>query len=118
MSTHTFMLDSVKSAVEMLIIDNASTLIHWIYQNMDKEPYVDPVVRVGLVQKILLKTQNDNVVDSDILEPVVDDLNFLLKSSKDPKQVDVYREELSFIKQCSIHSDMVTLNTNRNLISD
>jgi hypothetical protein len=109
--THSFELSEVKEATMKLIADNADHLIGYIYANKTRAPYDTPLVRVGLVMKTLLKT--DNTVKSETIDPVVNDLLGLIAEAKDPRLREVYQEELRFLNSCSILDDMITLNTQK-----
>jgi hypothetical protein len=107
--SQTFERPDVKIAARNLMKNMAPTLIKSIYRN--KEEYNEPVVRVGLVLKVLLKLDLEkNPLDSDILEPVIDDLRQVIKNTQDEFQKNIYEDELRYLKCCIIHSDMVTLN--------
>ena len=109
--THSFELPEVKDATMRLISDNAEHLIRYIYSNKTAEPYTNPLVRVGLVLKTLLKTTGSQAMKGEIIEPAINDLINLISSTKDPRLTDVYQEELRFLKSCTILDDMITLNT-------
>lgn len=113
--SQTFERADVKTATQQLILDNAEHLIKYIYDNKDKHPYDDPARRVGLALKTLLKLNTDGQpINGDVLEPVIEELQELKDRTKDALQQNIYDEELRFLKCCTIHSDMVTLNTVRN----
>jgi hypothetical protein len=109
--THSFELPEVKEATMKLIADNADHLICYIYKNKTTAPYNTPLIRVGLVMKTLLKT--DNTVKSETIEPVIHDLLSLISDAKDLRMTEIYQEELRFLKSCSILDDMITLNTQK-----
>jgi hypothetical protein len=110
--SHSFELPEVKEATLKLISDNATHLIKFIYDNQDQEPYNDPLVRVGLAMKTLLKADMESShLNSTIVDPVIADLLNMIASCKDSRLVPVYTEELRFLKSCTILDDMITLNT-------
>jgi hypothetical protein len=113
--SQTFERDDVKTATQQLILDNAEHLIKYIYDNKDTHPYDHPVVRVGLTLKTLLRLNTDGrPINGDVIEPVIEELTELKSATKDTLQRNIYDEELRYLKCCTIHSDMVTLNTVRN----
>ncbi len=110
--SHTFEMPEVKEATLTLISDNSNHLINYIYKNKSKAPYNIATTRVGLVMKTLLKTDSTSqLVTAATLEPVMEDLNILIKDSKDARIAEVYKEELRFLRSCTILDDMITLNT-------
>ncbi len=109
---HTFELTEVKDATMKLIADNADHLVKYIYENKGRAPYTDPSIRVGLVMKTLLKT--DNAIKSDTIEPAINDLLLLISQTTDSRRTEVYQEELRFLKSCTILDDMITLNAGNN----
>jgi hypothetical protein len=111
--THSFELPEVKDATMCLISDNAEHLIRYIYSNKEQKPYNTPLVRIGLVLKTLLKTNGNQAVKGDVIEPAINDLIDVIALTKDPMLTDVYQEELRFLKSCTILDDMITLNTQR-----
>lgn len=111
----TFELPEVKQATQQLISDNSEHLIRYIYEHIDKAPYNDPKIRVGLVLKTLLRSGDvTNTVSSEAVDPAIDDLQSLLTAEKNPSQRDTYAHEIRFLKHCTILDDMITLNTQRN----
>jgi hypothetical protein len=109
---HTFELAEVKEATLTLISENAKHLIQYIYNNKDRKPYNLANIRIGLVMKTLLKADSTSYsVSSDTLEPVVEDLLHLIRDCKDSGMAEVYKDELRFLRSCSILDDMITLNT-------
>ena len=109
---HTFELLEVKEATLTLISENAKHLINYIYDNKERKPYNIPNIRIGLVMKTLLKTDSTSYsVSAETLEPVIEDLLFLISDCKDNGMVEVYRDELRFLRSCCILDDMITLNT-------
>jgi hypothetical protein len=113
-ASQTFERKDVTDATLMLIQDNAEHLISYIYKNKDKAPYNDPVVRVGLTLKTLLKVDaNRCLIDGDVLEPAINELTQLRNNAKGTAQYSVYDTELRYLSCCVVHSDLVTLNTMR-----
>uniref|UniRef100_A0A6C0J7J9 Uncharacterized protein n=1 Tax=viral metagenome TaxID=1070528 RepID=A0A6C0J7J9_9ZZZZ len=108
----TFEGDSIKEATQTLILDNAEHLIKFIYEHKDHHPYDKPEVRVGLVLKTLMGANTETKpINGDIVEAVIEELTILRNTTKDTIQCNIYDEELRYLKFCTIHSDMVTLNT-------
>ena len=110
--SHTFELDNVQYACMHLISENAEFLINYIYDSTDREPYNDPVTRVGLVLKTLLKSGGDSVtVRSDVIEPATEDLQNLITSCDDLVKQKIYADELKFLRSCTLLDDLISLNT-------
>lgn len=110
MAEQTFERDDVKSATLQLIAENAKHLIQHVYDHTDT--YSDPVVRVGLVLKILLKSGKETqTVDAEVIEPAMEDLTQLINNTEDVSQKSIYSEELRFLKHCTFYNDLITLNT-------
>ena len=109
--SHTFELPEVTRATAQLISDNAEYLIRYIYKN--NEAYSDPVIRVGLVIKILLRGGEDasTPVDTTILDPVMRDLNDLVSHASNQIVRQIYTDELKFVRSCAISDDLISLNT-------
>ena len=110
--SHTFELDNVQQACAQLISENAEFLINHIYDSTDREPYNDPVTRVGLVLKTLLKSGGESVtVRSDVIEPATEDLQNLITSCNDLVKQKIYADELKFLRSCTLLDDLISLNT-------
>ena len=110
--SHTFELDDVNNASVQLISDNAESLINYIYDNTDKEPYNDPLTRVGLVLKTLLKSGGESVtVKANVIEPATDDLQNLITGCENLVQQKIYTDELKFLRSCTLLDDLISLNT-------
>jgi len=110
--THSFELPEVNDACALLISENAEVLIDYIYQNTEREPYNNPVVRVGLVIKTLLRSGNDVVtVNASIIEPATKDLTDLISASSNPVERKIYTDELKFLRRCTLLDDLISLNT-------
>lgn len=119
--SHTFELPLVKEATQKLISDNATLLINSIYSKKDESPYDDPVVRVGLVLKTLLRSgseTNTRAISSDIIDPALEDLLSLIKETTDQQQKEIYSEELRFLHSCTLLDDMITLNASKEHVHD
>jgi len=100
-----------------LILRNAEHLINYIYQNKDSVPYNKPEVRVGLVIKILIKS-DDISYSSDLLQPVINDLEQLFDDDEyintfdDPVQKKrALSQELSLINRFIELDETMTLNS-------
>lgn len=112
MASHTFELPEVNNACSQLISENASLLIDYIYNNTDRAPYNDPIMRVGLVLKTLLRSGNDSVtVNASTIEPATKDLQVLVNNAQSPIQRSIYMEELKFLRGCTLLDDLISLNT-------
>ena len=104
-------------ASAQLIIDNAATLIMYIYNN--KKKYTDPEIRVGLTIKILLKVES--CFDIDLLKPVINDIEYLLTNEtylnlfSNPALIKecLYKELLLINKYMEL-SETISLNTRNN----
>jgi hypothetical protein len=106
---NTFNLKPVNEATEELIGQNAEHLIKYIYDNKEVIPYKDPIIRIGLSLKTLLKANCEMPIDT--ISPVIDDLSELINTTTDITQRKTYLEELKFIQSCSINDDLISLNT-------
>jgi len=110
------MLDSVNNATTVLMTQNASYLINFIYNNTSFEPYNDRQIRVGLVLKMLLKSNEDTFTDGinmGIMAPVLDDMATLIREAPDNKARDILTEELKYIQSRTLLDDLISLNTQR-----
>ena len=106
---NTFNLKQVNEATEILIGQNAEYLIKYIYDNKEIAPYTDPIIRIGLALKTLLKANCEIPIDT--ISSVIDDLSELINTTKDRAARKTYLEELKFIQSCSINDDLISLNT-------
>lgn len=110
--SHTFELAEVNDACGLLISENAESLIDFIYQNTDRTPYDNPVIRVGLVLKTLLRSGNDSAkVGAASIEPATKDLSDLLVNSTSAIERKIYTDELKFLRSCTMLDDLISLNT-------
>ena len=110
--SHTFELDDVNNASVQLISDNAESLINYIYDNTEKEPYNDPLTRIGLVLKTLLKSGGESVtIKANVIEPATDDLQNLITGCENLVQQKIYTDELKFLRSCTLLDDLISLNT-------
>ena len=109
---HTFERPEIKQATLDLITRNAEHLIGYIYANSSEEPFTSRSVRVGLVLKVLLRTDSERTiaVTRDVIEPAIADMEALLEAERDPDTEAVYRKELNFLNHCTMLDDIVTLN--------
>lgn len=109
---HTFERPGINDACADLIAENAEQLINYINQNMHRAPYNNPVTRVGLVFKILLRTGNNTTkVSESAIEQATTDLKYLLAHSTDPVEQKIYTDELIFLRKCTALDDLISLNT-------
>lgn len=110
---HTFKLPEVAEACVELISENAEHLINFIYQHADRAPYNNARVRVGLAIKIILKPGEDTevVLEPTVLEPVMQDLDELIRSAETQTERKIYTDELRYIRDCTIRDDLISLNT-------
>ena len=110
--SHTFELPEVNDACALLISENAEVLIEYIYNNTDRAPYDNPVTRVGLVIKTLLRAGNDVVnVNAAVIEPATKDLHGLIDGAASPVERKIYTDELTFLQRCTLLDDLISLNT-------
>ena len=106
---NTFNLPSVNEATAELIGQNAVYLIDYIYANRSKAPYTDPLIRVGLVLKTLLKSNQE--LDMKTLSPAIEDLTTLINTTKDDTLRRAFNDELKYLQSCSVNDDLISLNT-------
>jgi hypothetical protein len=109
---NTFNLAEVNNATDMLIGQNAEYLINYIYEHQKIEPYVNPVIRIGLALKILLKSNKEFTITT--LSPTIDDLTLLINSSPDSELRKTYIDELKYVQSCTLNDDLISLNTTKN----
>jgi hypothetical protein len=109
MNTNTFNLVQVNEATAELIGHNAAYLINYIYAHKDRAPYSDPLTRVGLVLKTLLKSNRD--MDIQTLSPPIEDLTVLINEAVDPALRRTYLDELKYLRSCALNDDLISLNT-------
>lgn len=109
-------IDGIGKAAFQLVVDNASHLIKYIYDNKNTKPYSDPEIRVGLVIKILIKS--DTSYATGLLKPVIDDLEYLLSDReylqkfKDPvAKREALSKELSLLNRFLELDETMSLNT-------
>ena len=105
----------VELATSDLIIENANYLLSYIYSNIDKKPYDDPEIRIGLSLKIILKT--NITYDRSLMQPIIDDIEYLLGNEeyftyfKNPeKRKAKLNNELILINKYIELSDTISLN--------
>lgn len=110
---HTFKLPEVTEACVELISENAEHLIDFIYQNADRAPYDSAKVRVGLAIKVILKPGEDAeiVLKPHVLEPVMQDLEELIRTAQTQTERKIYTDELRYIRDCTTKDDLISLNT-------
>lgn len=111
-------VDGINNASSDLIVENAEHLIRHIYDNTDRSPYNKRDVRIGLVIKILVKSSTN--YPTDVLQPVVDDIQALMADSKylrtfaNPgERKDALGKELSLVNKFIELDDTISLNTTK-----
>ena len=111
---HTFEMDTVKNACLDLISQNADHLISYVYSNLDKPPYNNKVIRVGLALKTLLRSSDSSdsvLVKTETINPVIMDLSDLIKKAPSELERKILVDELTFLQRCTQLDELVTLNT-------
>jgi len=105
----------IEKYANILLIDNAQNLINYIYQNTTSDPYTNPEIRIGLAIKILLKT--DNYFDIVVLQPIINDIEFLMNNeeylaefSNPEERLQNLTNELILINKYKELSDTISLN--------
>jgi hypothetical protein len=105
----------IEKYANILLIDNAQNLINYIYQNTTSDPYTNPEIRIGLAIKILLKT--DNYFDIVVLQPIINDIEFLMNNEEylaefaNPEErLQNLTNELILINKYKELSDTISLN--------
>jgi hypothetical protein len=112
MYSHTFEMDEVNNACTQLVSDNAEVLIDYIYRNTDRTPYNNPLIRIGLVLKTLLRSGNETVtINAATIEPATKDLTDLISKATCPVERKIYTDELKFLRSCTLLDDLISLNT-------
>jgi hypothetical protein len=103
----------IKEAEIRLINNNIEHLIDHIYKN--KELFNSPEIRVGLVMKIIIRS--DSIFNSDVLQEVVEDLEFMLSNKeylskfKNPHaRKTAVSEELSLVRKYIKVDETLSLN--------
>lgn len=110
--SHSFELPEISDACGILISRNAEHLINNIYENATVEPFDNPVIRVGLVLKTLLRTGNESAkVTADCIEPATSDLMELISNAETAIERKIYTDELKFLRSCTLLDDLISLNT-------
>ena len=116
MSFHSTDVKGMDTAGFDLIVQNAVVLIKYIYQHTDISPYDNPEIRVGLVIKILLKSNTN--YDSDLLVPVIEDVEkmmenkeYLQKTGNEVEKHIALSKELSLLNKFQELDDTLSLNT-------
>lgn len=108
--------EGIDRASSTLIVENAEHLIAYVYENKSTAPYNKPATRVGLVIKILVKSNTS--YPADLLQPVIDDIQSMLTDSKylsnchNPQErKNALAKELSLVNKFVEFDDTVSLNT-------
>lgn len=108
--------EGIDRASSTLIVENAEHLISHIYENQSTPPYNKPATRVGLVIKILIKSNSS--YPADLLQPVIDDIQAMLADSKylsrchhAEERKNALAKELSLVNKFIEFDDTVSLNT-------
>jgi hypothetical protein len=114
---HSTQVKGIESAGFDLIVQNAEHLIGYIYNHTNTRPYSDPEIRLGLVVKILLKSNTN--YSRDLLQPVIDDIETLMSETEDPVRHTGLSMELSLLSKFLELDDSISLNTvQHNSVSD
>ena len=109
---HSTMVKGIGNAGFDLIVRNAEHLIKYIYNHVNTAPYSSPEIRVGLVVKILLRS--NETYCKDLLQPVIDDISTLMSqssSSSNPERHKGLSMELSLVNKFIELDDSISLNT-------
>lgn len=109
-------VEGIREAGFDLMVQNAEHLIKFIYQNTDKSPYDNPEVRIGLVIKILIRSNTNYTAD--LLQPVVDDMqnllsdqDYLCKFDDPSERRNALSKELTLINKFMELDETISLNT-------
>ena len=109
-------VEGIREAGFDLMVQNAEHLIKFIYQNTDKSPYDSPEVRIGLVIKILIRSNTNYTAD--LLQPVVDDMqnllsdqDYLCKFDDPSERRNALSKELTLINKFMELDETISLNT-------
>ena len=105
---HSTTVQGIANAGFDLIVRNAEHLIGYIYDHVNTAPYSNTEIRVGLVVKILLKS--NETYGKDLLQPVIDDIEELMSSSN-PERHKGLSMELSLVNKFIELDDSISLNT-------
>ena len=108
---NTFNLPAVNEATADLIGQNAEHLINYIYANVDMFPYTDPLIRVGLVLKTLLKC--NRILTMQTLSRPIEDLTTLINDASTELSRRSFIDELKYIQSCTLNDDLISLNTTK-----
>ena len=107
---HSTSTKGIESAGFDLIVQNAEHLIEYIYSHTDTAPYSNVEIRVGLVVKILIKSNRN--YSQDLLKPVINDIEELLSLNIDnPKRHEGLSMELQLLNKFQELDDSISLNT-------
>ena len=116
MSYYSTEVKNIDRASFDLIVQNAETLIKYIYNHKQTDPYNRPEIRVGLVIKILLKS-NENY-GSELIQPVIEDIEMMMEDKEYLASYDDSEErhlslskELSLLNKFKELDDTISLNT-------
>ena len=107
----------ISKAVNNLLIESSIYLLNFIYSHKEIEPYSNPEIRVGLSIKILLKI--NTYFELSVLQPIIDDINFLLNdadylnqfANPQERKNNLTKEYILINKYIEL-SDTMTLNKN------
>ena len=104
---------AVKKSIPIFV----SRLISDIYDNIDKSPYDNPEVRIGLCLRAILMIKSKYSLDFEFVQPVIDDIELLLNNEEylsKFEDVETRKEILRNEKNIltgKIHLDDLSLNT-------
>ncbi len=110
MSIHSTSIKGIESAGFDLVVQNAEHLINYIYTHTDNAPYSNAEIRVGLVVKILIKSNRN--YPQDLLQPVINDIEELLTENIDnPDRHEGLSMELQLLNKFKELDDSISLNS-------
>jgi len=106
----------IQYATMRLLESNFPNLVHYIYSHRNSEIFDDPETRVGICIKLLHSL--DMRYDEQLLQPILDDIEFLmdseshLASTEDPeRRIKCLEEEFRHVQKYIDMDDTISLNT-------
>lgn len=108
---------AMDDATLKLIEENADHLIDYLYDSRNQNSlFGNPEIRIGLAIKIIHKLVPP--IDDYILQPIINDINMLMKSpdylestGDSERRLKCLEEELEFVQRYVNFDDTITLNT-------